>query len=337
MSQDIPTPLSPPDSTNIELELSNIDANVNADNSKEWIQKTTFKTYREDEVINEEWISSGECNLIGEQLQELCKDSDLNYEYTLMSMFSNNFTSVIFRTTKNKTTNIIDHKVLGFVSYSIKQDVLESIQDFTKDKVLEVINTDIKGIVNTANDTLMSFSNDPCIEIGALITLRRQGTGSLLINFLKSKHHIFLKSITDAYWFYIKEKCIPFYHDKLEYYELPYKLCYNGKYSDNTRSYHTGYEGENLPGKIIYNTDNLNPITCNDNLSRFASWFTMTNNLIPLILPCVPIKGGVNLISDYIVVLGRRRKIVMKANKKMVNVGGTLVSLRDAKTMEKYK
>lgn len=310
----------PPNPTNIKLKLIEIDNDVNTKKTNE-IQETTFKTYEEDHVKTLDFMKSDECISISKHLQELCEGSDLDYEFTMVSMFVNDFTSIIYRKTTNKDNGSTDEKLIGFVSYSIKDHLQKCIELFT-------INRIIPHLYYIAQKELkkpITFSNEySCIVISVLIAVKNQGIGSLLIDFLKDKHDIFVKSIRSAYWFYMKQNCIPFFCDKSSYYELPYKQCYDA--TSGKSSHHTGYN------------KNAKNVGCDDKSAKFASWFE-GHDLIPLILPCVPNQGGgganvVQPLLEYIVVLGQRRKIVMKAKKKMVNVRGTLVSIRDAKAME---
>jgi hypothetical protein len=274
-------------------------------------------------IIYEPNVANPDKAYINSQLRILCEGTELNYEYAFASMMdTKNHTLVIKQTTYSidrRSTRSMS-KIIGFVTYSINNHYNDCIAGYVMNKA----NTELL-VEFLKSPEYIKFGSLGCIAIDVIVTGQgAKGLGSLLLKHFNKKHNVFLKSVNTAYWFYIKQGFKHFY--KVEqgnkYIELPYKSC-NGthfiKYlNDNDRE---------CPDP------NLNP-------NNFQSWYKKEegelpdddDELIPMILPTTHQAGGAsNKSSEYITILGRRRKIVMQGRKKMVMFSGALISLSDAK------
>ena len=267
------------------------------------------------------------CKHINKQLKLLCEGTELNSEYAFCSMLANENTLVVYRIPKGSTDVTRSMKtVIGLVSYSKSASIYNCIDKYDADKnLLSEIPMDL--IKSDDQNTIKVIEPLACVVVDVLVTGQgANGLGSMLIQHLHSISHIYLKSVNTAYWFYIKQGFKQFYHDEAlnKYIELPYKFCGN----DDNKTYCTNFNSNRCYPHI--STD------CPDLLKdTFKSWYVNEEGLIPLILP-LPLQqitpGGANSSkSEYVTVLGRRRKIVMQGRKKMVMVSGTLISLVDAK------
>ena len=278
-------------------------------------------------------------NHIKTQLQNLCMNTELNSEYAYSSMFANQCTLTIFSTPTNSigvlTRSMI--QMIGFVTFSIKN--IEHYKKYNNPSELpETIDKNLRSETININ----SPTKNDILALDVIVCVKGGGLGYLLINFLNETYPIFLKSVydVDTYGFYIKRGFKHFAY-KTNFYELPYKFCNEYFFTNYKKNVANRCYTSN--GEI---SSELSLTNCNDfTKGTFKSWyndneeFPDDEGLIPLILPMPPQTssvGGSNKSStEYITVLGRRRKIVMQGRKKMVMVMGVLTSLTDAKKTDK--
>ena len=250
--------------------------------------------------------------LINSELQKLCDGTELNYEYAFCSMFQNDYTLVVKRTMPSlgmRTRSMT--KIIGFVSYSIKKN-----SEYLDHYNTNFDDNDIINLVVTDANNSIYFPIPDCINVDVIVTGQgAKGLGSLLLKNFNTTHNVYLKSVKSAYWFYIKQKFIHFNKTSSKYAELPYKYC-NQKYYTSKKEY------------VQHATRSSSIICPNSGTDNFKSWYDDDDGeLIPLVLPAVSPQAGGESSSEYVTILGRRRKIIMNGRKKMVNVNGTLVSL----------
>lgn len=284
------------------------------------------------------------CKAINTQLKILCEKTELNSEYAFCSMLANKLTLVVTREPLPDSINMMTRlmalpKVIGFISYSEKT-VANCLDKYQIEKINQIIPSDLL----TDEKNVIIFQSKPTIVIDVIVTGQgAKGLGSTLLKHMNSTHNIFLKSVNTAYWFYIKQGFKHFTYDPKEtkYVELPYKSCddtyfFTGFYKKSPIKCYAINASKQCPGTA--------PDSCKDlSEDNFKSWyidhaedFPDDKGLIPLILPMHPMPpahGGASnkSLSEYVTVLGRRRKIIMQGRKKMVMVSGDLISLADAK------